>query len=166
MYNASMGEKPLEQLVGELLTAQGLTLGVAESFTGGLIGHTITNVPGSSDYFLGGVVSYASLVKELVLGVSHETIMTSGAVSNETVVEMAQGVRELLGADIGISVSGIAGPGGGTPETPVGTAWIGLSSATKILAWRYLFKGERSQVKVQAAQQALQNLVNYLSDLR
>src|ERR1044071_471640 len=100
---------PLEITIGQLLLQRHLTLAVAESCTGGLIGHRITNVPGSSDYFLGGVISYAYDAKERLLGVSHATLYDFGAVSEQTAREMARGARRALGADIGIAVTGIAG---------------------------------------------------------
>ncbi len=117
-----------EAVVGELLRAQGLTLAVAESCTGGLVSHRITNVPGSSDYYLGSVTAYANPVKERVLGVPAEVLAAHGAVSQETALAMARGVRHLLGADVGLAVTGIAGPGGGTPQKPVGLVYIALAA--------------------------------------
>jgi PncC family amidohydrolase len=154
--------KPLEVYVGELLRKRGLRLAVAESCTGGLIGHLITNVAGSSTYYLGSVTAYAYEAKVRLLGVSWQTLEEFGAVSEETVIEMARGVRLALAADIGVSVSGIAGPDGGTPDKPVGTVWIGLSSAIDEYAWHYLWAGDRLAVKEQSAQQALKLLVEYL----
>ena len=122
----------LELLVGKLLLKKGLKLAVAESCTGGLIGHRITNIPGSSDYYLGSVTAYAYEVKQRLLGVKQETLTEYGAVSRETVIEMARGIRACLNADfpmectVGISVSGIAGPGGSTPGKPVGLVWVGI----------------------------------------
>ncbi len=153
---------PPEKLLGPLLTRRKLQLSVAESCTGGLVSHRITNIPGSSEYFLGGVTAYAYEAKVRLLGVSWDTLNTYGAVSRETVLEMARGVRNALGADIGLSVSGIAGPGGGTPEKPVGTTWIGLSAADHEQAWRFLWPGDRTQIKDQAAEEALNLLVEYL----
>jgi PncC family amidohydrolase len=155
-------DKPLEVLVGELLVQRGLTLAVAESCTGGLIGHRITNVSGSSRYYLGGVVAYANEAKMKLLGVNQETLDMNGAVSAETVLQMARGVRQALGADIGISTSGIAGPTGGTLDKPVGTTWIGFSMADGEEARHFLFQGERLVVKEQAAQEALKLLVEHL----
>lgn len=152
----------LEQEIGDLLRGQGLTLAVAESCTGGLIGHRLTNVPGSSDYFLGGVISYANEAKMSLLGVQKETLDAHGAVSRETVLEMAKGACEALGARVGLSVSGIAGPSGGTPEKPVGLVWVGLSAPGGQWAWRYQFSGDRQQIKWAAAQAALERLDNYL----
>ncbi len=147
--------------MGELLHQRGLQLAVAESCTGGLISHRITNVSGSSTYFLGGVVAYANEAKVHLLGVSPETLEKFGAVSFETVLEMASGVRNALTADIGISTSGIAGPTGGTSDKPVGTVWIGISSDMSGTALIFHFKGNRLSIKEQAAQAALQVLLNH-----
>ncbi len=157
-------DKPLEVLVGELLRQRGLQLALAESCTGGLVSHLVTNVPGSSDYYVGGVTSYAYEAKVRLLGVSWETLEKYGAVSEQTVLEMARGVRLALASDISVAVSGIAGPSGGTPEKPVGTVWIGLSSAKIEYARHYLFSGERLAVKEQSAQAALSVLVEYLQE--
>ncbi len=157
-------EYHLEVLVGQLLRRSGLRLAVAESCTGGLIGHRITNIPGSSTYYMGSVTAYAYEAKVRMLGVRWETLEKYGAVSKETVIEMARGVRKALAADIGLSVSGIAGPGGGTPEKPVGLTWIGLSAADTDEAWEHIWHGDRLQIKEQTADQALRLLVDYLSD--
>ncbi len=155
--------KPLEVLVGELLTERGLRLAVAESCTGGLISHLITNVPGSSTYYLGGVTAYANEVKMRMLGVNPGTLEKFGAVSGETALEMARGVRTALAADIGISVTGIAGPTGGTPEKPVGTVWIGVSTLGEEYAKHFLWRGTRLAIKKQSAQAALNLLLEYLT---
>jgi PncC family amidohydrolase len=161
-------EERLEVLVGQQLKRQGYQLLVAESCTGGLISHRLTNIPGSSEYFLGGVVVYAYEAKQKILSVKAETLSAYGAVSRETVTEMANGVRHLLDgtfeADktIGLSVSGIAGPGGGIPGKPVGTVWIGLSAADGTGAWLNHFTGSRIEIKTQTAQAALQVLLDYL----
>ena len=128
----------LEQVVVQEMTARGLTLATAESCTGGLMGKRITDVPGASACYLGGVVSYHNEVKENLLGVRHETLMTKGAVSEDTACQMAQGVRKALGANIGISTTGVAGPGGGTPEKPVGLIYVGISTKDKTWAVRIL----------------------------
>ena len=128
----------LEQVVVQQMTARGLTLATAESCTGGLMGKRITDVPGASACYLGGVVAYQNAVKENLLGVRHETLITKGAVSEETACQMAQGVRKALGADIGISTTGVAGPGGGTPEKPVGLIYVGISAGDKTWAVRIL----------------------------
>lgn len=155
-------EDSLEYQVGQLLRKRALKLALAESCTGGLIGNRITAVPGSSEYFLGDIVAYAYEAKVALLGVSWDTLNTRGAVSHETVLEMARGARRALNADIAVSVTGIAGPGGGTPEKPVGTTWIGL--ATEEGEWTRLFQfsGNREQNKVSSANSALQMLLDYL----
>lgn len=159
-----MNEKPLEVLVGELLRKHGLRLAVAESCTGGLVGHLITNVPGSSTYYMGSITAYAYEAKVRLLGVRWETLEKYGAVSKETVLEMAFGVRKVLAADIGLSISGIAGPGGGTPDKPVGLTWVGLSADGVDEAWRFIWPGDRLAVKEQSAQAVLQLLVEHLSE--
>lgn len=163
-----MSAKLLEEKVGDLLRKKGLRLTVAESCTGGLVGHRVTNIPGSSDYYLGSVTAYAYEVKESLLGVRHETLQKYGAVSRETVIEMAEGVRRALSGGfpleqiIGVSVSGIAGPGGGLPGKPVGTVWVGLSAGNGAWAWKFLWHGDRIQNKEDSAQAALQLVVDYL----
>jgi PncC family amidohydrolase len=159
-----MSDDALEVSLGDLLKRRGLRLAVAESCTGGLVGHRITNVPGSSDYFLGGVIAYANQVKAGVLGVRWETLEQYGAVSAETALEMAQGVRRVLEADIGASITGIAGPGGGSQEKPVGLTWIGLSTGGFTKAWRYVWAGDRLAVKEQSANEVLRVVVAYLED--
>jgi PncC family amidohydrolase len=159
-----MDTQPLEVQIGDLLRKRGWRLAVAESCTGGLIGHRITNVPGSSTYYQGSVTAYAYEAKVRLLGVRWETLEHCGAVSRETVLEMACGVRLALAADLGISVSGVAGPGGGTPEKPVGTTWIGLSGPDLEDAWVYHWPGDRLQVKEQSAEEALRLAVEYLKN--
>ena len=153
----------LEVQIGEIMTRGGLTLAAAESCTGGLVSHRLTNVPGSSVYFLGGIVAYANQAKVALLGVRQSTLDNHGAVSQETVLEMARGVRRALKADIGIAVSGIAGPGGGTPDKPVGLVWIGLSAADASEARSAIYPGDRLAVKGQSAQAALQLVMDYLT---
>ena len=153
----------LENLIGDLLRARGVKLATAESCTGGLIASRITDVAGSSEYFLGGVVAYAYEAKVALLEVSWDTLKAHGAVSRETVIEMARGARKVLNADIAISVSGIAGPGGGMPDKPVGTTWIGLSTSEGEWARLFHFDGDRAQNKSLAADAALQFLVDYLT---
>ena len=154
-----------EIFLGEHLSIRGLTLSVAESFTGGMIAHVITNAPGSSRYFQGGVIAYANEVKMEILGVAEQTLIDHGAVSRETVLEMARGVRSALDTDIGISSSGIAGPDGGSPEKPVGLAWIGLSAAGTEYAEQFLFVGDRLQIKEQAVYTAIERLISFLPQL-
>ena len=160
-----MEKTPLEIQVGELLRLHGLRLAVAESCTGGLIGHRLTNVAGSSTYYMGSVTAYAYEAKVRLLNVRWETLEKHGAVSGETVIEMARGVRHALAADVGLSVSGIAGPGGGTPEKPVGTVWIGLSSPEDEFAELFFWEGDRIQNKEHSAEAALQLLADYLTDI-
>ncbi|MDD5370471.1 MAG: CinA family protein [Anaerolineaceae bacterium] len=153
---------PLEIQVGELLHQKGWKLAVAESCTGGLVGHLITNIPGSSEYYQGSITAYAYEAKERLLGVHHETIVQYGVVSEPTVLEMAQGVRRVFDAEVGISVSGIAGPGGGMPGKPVGLVWFGLSTPQGAQAVHFQFHGDRLENKVASAQTALQLLVDVL----
>ena len=159
-----MAETPLEVLIGEIMTRRGLTLAAAESCTGGLVSHRLTNVPGSSVYFLGGVVAYANQTKLELLGVQTSTLDSHGAVSEETVLEMASGVRRALHADIGIATSGIAGPGGATPSKPVGLVWIALSAADASTARSAIYPGDRLAVKEQSAQAAFQLVLDYLEN--
>jgi len=159
-----MSEQSLEVQAGALLRRLGWRLAVAESCTGGLVGHRLTNVPGSSDYFLGGVIAYANEVKAQLLGVRWQTLQLHGAVSRATALEMARGVRLLFSAEIGMSVSGIAGPGGGTPEKPVGLTWIGLSAENMEYARQYLWEGDRIQNKEQSAQAVLAQLTAFLNE--
>jgi PncC family amidohydrolase len=159
---------PLEYHIGPMLRERNLKLVLAESCTGGLVGHRVTNVPGSSEYYLGSITAYAYEAKERLLGVSHDTLIKYGAVSRETALEMARGVRLALATDfgsghvIGISITGIAGPGGGTPTKPVGLAWIGMSTPDGDWAWSYIWPGDREENKAHSAEQALKNLVDYL----
>jgi len=152
----------LEAQIGELLQARGLKLALAESCTGGLVGNRITDIAGSSTYFLGGLISYAYEAKVHLLGVQWETLNSKGAVSREVVLEMARGARKALNADIAVSVSGIAGPGGAMPGKPVGTTWIGLVTNEGEWAKLFQFSGNRVQNKSQAAEAALQLLFDLL----
>jgi PncC family amidohydrolase len=152
----------LEIQAGNLLRERGLKLALAESCTGGLVGDRITNISGSSEYFLGGVVAYAYEAKVALLGVSWDTLNSMGAVSQETVLEMARGARKALGSDVAVSISGIAGPGGATPDKPVGTTWIGLVAADGEWAKLFQFSGDRVGNKSFAAEAALQLLLDYL----
>ena len=156
-----MSQTPQETL-GPLLRQRGLKLVTAESCTGGLIADKITDVPGSSDYFLGGFVTYAYEAKVAVLGVSWDTLNTFGAVSREVVLEMARGARKVLSADIAVSVSGIAGPGGASPDKPVGTTWIGLATPEGESAQVFYWKGDRRENKEQSANAAIELVIEYL----
>lgn len=148
--------------ISNLIRSSGLKLVTAESCTGGLIASRITDIPGSSDYFLGGIVAYAYEAKVALLNVSWDTLKMHGAVSRETVLEMARGARKALGADLAISVSGIAGPGGGLPGKPVGTTWFGLSAIDGEWSYLHQFNGDRLQNKSVAADTALSILADYL----
>jgi len=155
-----------DQLANEcvaLLARCGLTLALAESCTGGLVAHHITNVSGSSAAFLGGVVSYSNEAKNQILGVAQEVLETVGAVSTETALEMAQGARHLFGADVALSVTGIAGPTGGTEEKPVGLVYIHLSAADVDFGERWNWSGSREQNKSQSAEAVLRLLLSYLT---
>lgn len=154
--------KRTERLIGEYLKGRGLTLALAESCTGGLLSSAVTDVPGSSGYFLGSVVAYSNEVKESALGVKAATIRKHGAVSRETAVEMARGVRKALGADISAAITGIAGPGGGSPEKPVGLVYIAVSKGRSSEARRFVFKGGRKSIKKQSARAALSFLAEAL----
>jgi PncC family amidohydrolase len=152
----------LEIQIGQLLRERTLKLALAESCTGGLVGDRITNIAGSSEYFLGGVVAYAYEAKVALLGVSWDTLNAKGAVSQETALEMARGARDLLNADVAVSITGIAGPGGETAEKPVGTTWIGLVAAEGQWTRLFRFSGDREQNKASSADEALQILLDYL----
>jgi PncC family amidohydrolase len=143
------------QILGELLKTQGLSICAAESCTGGLLLSTLTDVSGSSAYVLGGVVTYSNEVKQQLVNVQEQTLIEYGAVSAPTAREMAEGVRKLLGADVGISVTGIAGPSGGTAEKPVGLVFIGLATAEGVSARRFQWGGNRSQNKALSVEAAL-----------
>ncbi len=152
----SLEGHPMETVVGRLLAEQNATLAVAESCTGGLISHRLTQVPGSSGYFLFSAVTYSNASKTAILGVDPKTVERFGAVHEETAKAMAQGVRRIAGADLGLSTTGIAGPGGGTPEKPVGTVCIGLASGKGVFAKRLHFNfGSRRMHKAIFAQSAL-----------
>jgi PncC family amidohydrolase len=151
-----------EEVLHEHMRAQGLTISTAESCTGGLVSDRITNVSGSSEYFPGGVVVYSYEAKAGLLGVSWDTLNTHGAVSEEAVLEMARGARKLFNANIGISVSGIAGPTGGTPEKPVGLTWFGLSTDHGEWARHFIWEGDRVENKHHSSEAALQFVIDYL----
>jgi len=149
------GDVTMEEVVGQLLKEQGKTLSVAEACSGGLVTHRLTNVPGSSMYFQGTVVAYSDAAKTALLGVPSATLRHHGAVSEETVREMAAGVRERLGTDIGIAVTGIAGPEGGTPEKPIGTTCLALAMDGTVVSRRYQLWGNREWIKTLVSQLVL-----------
>ena len=155
-------ESLLEFETGKLLQQKGLHLALAESCTGGLVGYRVTNVPGSSEYLAGGLITYSYEAKVSMLGVAWDTLNTFGAVSRETVLEMARGAKKELDTDIAVSISGIAGPGGGTEDKPVGTTWVGLAAADGEWAREFHFQGDRVQNKESSADEALRLLLDYL----
>ena len=152
----------LAELVHQKLTAAGKTLATAESCTGGTIASRLTALAGASVYFRGGVVAYSNEVKECALGVKHETLAAHGAVSEETVREMVEGVRERLGADYAIATTGIAGPGGGTPDKPVGTVWIAVASKEKTVTQLMHYGDRRQQTIDRTVNQAYAMLIREL----
>ena len=150
-YIYGYGNDEIEQVIGDLLRKQQLTLATAESCTGGYLAHLITGIAGSSDYYKGSIIAYDNRIKEEILGVSGKTLKDKGAVSEETVIEMANGVRAKLGTDFAIATSGIAGPGGGTEEKPVGTIWIAVSTPDTIKTKQLnLFKDRVLNIKATA----------------
>jgi nicotinamide-nucleotide amidase len=154
-YAYGEGDTTMEAVVGQLLTGNGTTVALAESCTGGLIGHRLTNIPGSSAYMRADVVAYGNDAKMSLLGVSQETLEQHGAVSTQVAVEMAQGVRRITDATIGLATTGIAGPDGGTPEKPVGTVCIALATPSIACSQRYQLWGARDWIKLLTSQIAL-----------
>ncbi len=152
----------LEEEIGRLLKKHRLTLAIAESATGGLLTHVITNVSGSSKYCEGGMVTYSNRMKEEELGVEEETLKKHGAVSSEVAKEMASGIRRKRDVDIALSTTGIAGPTGATPGKPVGLFYIGLSSNRGTFSRKYQFQGTRIQNKQSAVREALSMLKHHL----
>jgi nicotinamide-nucleotide amidase len=155
-------QESMEMVVGSLLRNSGLTVAMAESCTGGLISHKITTITGSSDYFLGGVTAYSNSMKTRYLNVAQPLIQAHGAVSAEVATAMAKGIRSETGADIGLSVTGIAGPDGGTPEKPVGTVFFGVATPEYSRARRFLFSGSREQIQKITAFTGLNLIRRYL----
>jgi len=155
-----------EPEIGNLLRRKGLSLGAVESASGGLISHLITNVPASSDYYKGSITAYSNETKVKLVGVSEATIQKYGAVSQEVAQEMARGGRKALKVDICLADTGIAGPGGDTPEKPVGLFYLGLSSESGTESRKHVFSGDREQNKLAAAQAALAWLKEYLLGLK
>ncbi|WP_195372784.1 MULTISPECIES: CinA family protein [Parabacteroides] len=157
-----MSNQSISEQLGELLRSKKLSMGTAESCTGGRIANMITLVAGSSDYFVGGVVSYSNEVKQHVLGVSEESLRQYGAVSREVVEQMAQGAVRTLGCDCTVATSGIAGPGGGTPEKPVGTVWIAAALKGEVVSHCFHFGTVRAENIQAAADAALTLLLDLL----
>ncbi len=148
--------------IAPLLRARGWRLAVAESCTAGLLGYHITEVPGSSAYFVGGAIVYADALKMRLLQVQETTLQRWGAVSPQTALEMAVGARRLTGADVGVSITGIAGPGGWTSEKPLGLTYIALAVPGERWVWRHVWRGAREANRESSAQAALSHLVQYL----
>ena len=164
-YIYAVDDEGMENVVGELLRERKLTIACAESCTGGLLTSRLTDVPGSSAYVMGSIVSYTNDVKEAQLGVSPEVLRTVGAVSEETARQMAQGVRERLGADIGVGITGIAGPDGGTPEKPVGLVYIAVAGAGRTVVQKNIFAGTRQQIKYRTTQTALDMVRHFIGNV-
>lgn len=162
-YIFAAGDQNMEEVVGHLLLEKNLSISVAESCTGGLIGHRLTSVPGSSSYFHGGVVVYSNQSKIDLLRVDPRTLETHGAVSERTVEEMARGVKDRIKTDLGLAVTGIAGPDGGTRQKPVGTVHVGLAAREKTFSREYRFWGNRVQVKLNSSMMALDWVRRYLN---
>ncbi|MEA2054303.1 MAG: CinA family protein [Candidatus Thermoplasmatota archaeon] len=148
--------------IASLLKKRNLKIATAESCTGGLIGHTITNVPGSSYYYEGGVISYSNAIKMKFLGVNEETLKKYGAVSEQTAKEMAEGIKNRASVNIGIATTGIAGPGGGTTEKPVGLVYVALAGNEGTYVKKFNFHGNRGENKKSTCDAAINMLLNYL----
>ncbi len=165
-YLITRGNKTLEEVLGEILKNKSLTLSSAESCTAGYLSKTITNISGSSSYFLGGIVCYSNDVKRDIVGVKSETLKRYGAVSSQTAEELAKGVMERLNSDIGVSITGIAGPTGGTPDKPVGTVYIGVSCRKNniVKSYKNYFKGDRDTIRIRSVNRALSILIKLLRE--
>jgi PncC family amidohydrolase len=152
----------LEKKIGKMLLERSLTVGLAESCTGGLVASRITDVPGSSAYFMAGLVTYSNEAKTKFLAVPDKLIKQRGAVSDVVAKRMARGVRTAAGVDIGLSITGIAGPAGGSPGKPVGTVFIALATKKEVFVRKFLFSGNRRKVRKQSSGKALAMLLDYL----
>ena len=152
----------MTKLTFDVISAyRGRTVATAESCTGGLVGAMLTEVPGASAVYKGGVISYWSEVKEQILGVSSDTLSVFGAVSEETAMQMARGIRETLKSDVAVSVTGLAGPEGDGSDHPVGTVYVGFANYKQVFAREYHFSGNRSEIRQQAAEAALGLLLEH-----
>ena len=165
-YVYGEGSADLAGVVLALCRERSLTIATAESCTGGLIGARLTAVPGSSDVYVGGVVAYSNRIKESMLGVPKELIIRVGAVSEDVAKAMAAGARERLGADVGIAVTGIAGPAGGSAEKPVGTVWVAVQIGEDIRTFGRVYIGDRGEVRSRASQAALDTVRGMLTQPR
>ena len=152
----------LLQKIGNIFNKKNWTLAVAESCTGGLLGNIITDLPGSSKFFLGGVIAYSNQVKLDLLKVSSEMLRKSGAVSSEVALLMSLGIRDILGSSAGVAITGIAGPGGGSQEKPVGLVYIAVITPQANVVERFVFPGNRREIKIQAAKTALELIIQAL----
>jgi PncC family amidohydrolase len=153
-----------EERIGILLKERGLRISLAESCTGGLIAKRITDIPGASDYFEMAIVSYSNKAKERFLGVPADILASKGAVSGEVARLMAEGVRNTAGTDLGLALTGIAGPGGGTPEKPVGTVYVSLAGPGVSIVRRFLFMGNRDDIRQETCSEALAAVLKYLEE--
>ena len=160
-----MREKLLEKEIGDLLRRHKLKMSVAESATGGLISHKITNIPGSSEYFEGSIISYSNKAKMKFLAVKESTLRNYGAVSSETSKEMALGARSKMNVDIGLASTGIAGPDGGTSGKPIGLVYVGLATKDVLISKEFIFHGNRDENKKTFSDAALSTLKEYLLKL-
>jgi nicotinamide-nucleotide amidase len=154
----------LEERLGEVLTVRGMTLAVAESCTGGLLASRITDIPGSSVYFRGGVIAYQNDVKERLLAVPASILSRYGAVSAETATAMATGCKDLLASDIAVAITGIAGPGGGNAEKPVGMVYIAVATAEGVRCRRFVWDEDRLANKERSADAAFKLILDRLGD--
>ncbi len=161
--NRTHEEEPLESVVGRLLRCRRKTLATAESCTGGYLGKLLTDIPGSSDFYRGGIISYSNALKTRHLKVSPAALDRGGAVSEAVACQMARGVRKWSGADLGISVTGIAGPSGGSPEKPVGLVYLGLSDSVETRARKLLLEGDREAIRSSACRIALDWIRRHLT---
>ncbi len=162
-YIVGEDAESLAEVIAQKIKQSGKTLAIAESCTGGAVASDITALAGASEYFKGGVVAYANEVKESVLGVRHNTLLQHGAVSEETATEMVIGIRELMSADYAIATTGIAGPGGGTPEKPVGTVWIAVASKNEIVTQKMTFGNDRIRTIERSVNQSFSNLLKLIT---
>ncbi|WP_347490907.1 CinA family protein [Desulfoscipio sp. XC116] len=158
IHTGSRRETPIKELVGALLVDRGLTVSLAESCTGGQVMKHLSDIPGSSRYLAGGVVAYCNELKIQLLGVPRSIIDRHGAVSEQTARSMAEGVKKVAGTSLGLGITGIAGPDGGTDEKPVGLVYIAVAGGNKTVCQRYLFTGRRSEVRSSATDAALHML--------